>query len=109
MLLFFDAAAHRRLDKLFGNVLISIVLGKFIGDYLAIIFTRQWGTDMGYLFGISLAIAAFIYWNRVELYLEDTFRRSSQRDSDTSSVTRSIPGETDDEVGESDGAGDSRE
>ena len=59
-------AIRQRADELFSRQMLGAVLvGKFVGDYAAIKTTSLLGTDIGYVLGIILTIALFIYWEQL--------------------------------------------
>mgnify|MGYP006273255591 CR=1 FL=1 len=63
---------RRQIDKLFSRQMLgSVLVGKFIGDYTAIMFTRYLGTDIGYSSGILITISVFIYWEQLSAKAEE--------------------------------------
>lgn len=59
--------AREQFDRLFSRKMLgSVLVGKFIGDYTALTFTRVFGTDLGYSLGIVLAVFLFVFWEKVE-------------------------------------------
>jgi len=57
---------RERVEELFSRELLGAVLvGKFVGDYAAIMTTGLLGTHLGYILGITLTIGLFIYWEKV--------------------------------------------
>lgn len=62
-----DRKVRKQIDKIFSRqVLGAILLGKFIGDYAAIMSTRMLGTDLGYLVGSATILITFVYWEQLE-------------------------------------------
>jgi len=58
-----DYKVRKQIDKLFSReVLGAVIVGKFFGDYTAILMRRQFGTDFGYILGIIGSTAIFVYW-----------------------------------------------
>lgn len=58
---------REQIEQLFSREILGAVLvGKFVGDYAAIISVRTLGTHIGYISGILLTILLFIYWERVQ-------------------------------------------
>jgi hypothetical protein len=50
-------------ERLFSRKMLgSVLVGKFIGDYAAILTVRALGTHIGYVVGIVVAIGVFVYW-----------------------------------------------
>jgi len=61
-----DYEIRQRADELFSREMLGAVLvGKFTGDYAAIKTTQLLGTDLGYIFGIVMTVALFIYWEQL--------------------------------------------
>jgi hypothetical protein len=57
---------RKRIEELFSREMLGAVLvGKFAGDYAAILTTGLLGTHVGYILGITLTIGLFIYWEKV--------------------------------------------
>jgi len=57
---------RERIEELFSREMLGAVLvGKFAGDYAAIVTTNLLGTHIGYILGITLTIGLFIYWEKV--------------------------------------------
>lgn len=70
---------REQVDRLFSRKMLGAVLvGKFVGDYTAILSTRLLGTDLGYITGILLAVSIFIYWERIERSIEQTTNELSE-------------------------------
>jgi len=62
-----DYKVRKQIDNLFSRQMLgAVIVGKFIGDYVAIIITRVFGTDWGYGLGIVLSVVLFIYWEQLE-------------------------------------------
>lgn len=62
----YNPQIRERVDQLFSREMLGAVLiGKFVGDYAAILTTRFLGVDLGYIVGIVLTISLFIYWEKV--------------------------------------------
>jgi low temperature requirement protein LtrA len=62
----YNPQVRQRIEELFSRELLGAVLvGKFVGDYAAIKTTQVFGTDLGYLIGITVTISLFIYWEKV--------------------------------------------
>lgn len=62
-----DYEVRQQLDRLFSRKMLgSVLVGKFIGDYVAILTTDFLGTHPGYIFGIVLSISIFVYWDYIE-------------------------------------------
>jgi len=58
---------RRRIEELFSRQMLGAVLiGKFVGDYAAILTTNAFGIHIGYSLGIVLTISLFIYWEKVQ-------------------------------------------
>lgn len=74
-----DANVREQINRLFSRKMLgSVLVGKFVGDYTALWFTRVLGADVGYSFGIVLAIAIFIYWERLERRIEQAANEISE-------------------------------
>lgn len=59
-------SVRERIDELFSRQMLGAVLvGKFVGDYAAVITTDLLGIHLGYILGGGLTIALFIYWDQV--------------------------------------------
>ena len=57
---------RKRADELFSRQMLGAVLvGKFVGDYAAILTTHSLGVHVGYIVGIIGTIGLFIYWDKV--------------------------------------------
>jgi len=62
-----DADVREQVNRLFSRKMLGAVLvGKFVGDYAAILATGLLGVHLGYISGIILTISIFIYWERLE-------------------------------------------
>ena len=58
---------RQQIEQLFSREMLGAVLvGKFVGDYAAILSVGTLGTHIGYITGITVTIALFIYWERVQ-------------------------------------------
>lgn len=58
---------REQIEQLFSREILGAVLvGKFVGDYAAILSVTTLGTHIGYITGIVVTIALFIYWERVQ-------------------------------------------
>lgn len=58
---------RERVEELFSRKMLGAVLvGKFVGDYAALKTVQFLGVDLGYVLGIVLTIAFFVYWDRIE-------------------------------------------
>lgn len=56
---------RKRVEELFSRQMLGAVLvGKFVGDYAAILATGTLGTHIGYSLGTVVTIGLFIYWER---------------------------------------------
>lgn len=76
-------SVRKQIDRVFSRqVLGSIILGKFIGDYIAILTTRYLGTDLGYGLGIVMAFIIFIYWEQIEAAASDKAETAKEKASD---------------------------
>lgn len=61
-----DSRVREQIDKMFSReVLGAVLVGKFIGDYAAIVSTTFLGEHLGYTLGILISVALFIYWHKV--------------------------------------------
>lgn len=57
---------RERIDELFSRQMLGAVLvGKFVGDYAALLTTGFLGDHIGYILGGVGTIALFIYWDQV--------------------------------------------
>lgn len=66
-------STREEIDRLFSRKMLgSVLVGKFIGDYTALMFTRHMGTDLGYVSGILFAVSVFIYWEYLEQKADET-------------------------------------
>lgn len=74
-----DPEVRESLDRLFSRkVLGSVVVGKFLGDYLAILTTGALGVHLGYGLGITISILVFVFWERVERAAQTAQNKASQ-------------------------------
>jgi len=61
------ADVREQINNLFSRKMLgSVLVGKFIGDYAAIIVVSVLGTHIGYVSGIITTVLVFIYWERIE-------------------------------------------
>lgn len=57
---------RERIDELFSRQMLGAVLvGKFVGDYAALLTTGLLGNHAGHILGIIATVSLFIYWDRV--------------------------------------------
>jgi len=56
----------RRIDKLIGIFTITILFGKFLGDFIAHVLTQHFGMMLGYGIGLVFATALLIVWPKIE-------------------------------------------
>lgn len=57
---------RKRADELFSRQMLGAVLvGKFVGDYAAMLATNILGVHVGYSVGIITTVGLFIYWEKV--------------------------------------------
>lgn len=62
-----DRSVRKQIDNLFSRqVLGAVIVGKFFGDYSAIWARRLLGVDGGYITGMVLSVAIFIYWEKLD-------------------------------------------
>lgn len=67
-----DKEIRKQLDRLFSReVLGAVLVGKFVGDYVAVLFVEYFGVDVGYISGTLVFILVFIYWEGLEDKVED--------------------------------------
>jgi len=63
---------RERVDELFSRQMLGAVLvGKFVGDYAAIVMTAPAGVHVGYPLGIAVTVGLFIYWQHVEQRVQE--------------------------------------
>lgn len=55
-----------RIDKIIGIFTITILFGKFAGDFIAYILTQQFGMLLGYGIGLMLSTVLLIVWPKIE-------------------------------------------
>jgi len=56
----------RRIDKLIGVFTITILFGKFLGDFIAYVLTQYFGMMIGYGIGLVFATLLLIVWPKIE-------------------------------------------
>lgn len=57
---------RERIDELFSRQMLGAVLvGKFVGDYSALLTVEALGVHIGYIGGAVVTIALFVYWDQV--------------------------------------------
>lgn len=72
-----DRKVREQMDKLFSReVLGSVLAGKFIGDYCAILMTQSLGVHLGYGLGIIATVVIFVYWEKMENKATETKNKS---------------------------------
>lgn len=70
---------RENVERLFSRKMLgSVLVGKFFGDYIALVTTGVLGVHLGYLSGITLSIAVFIYWERLERAAQSAQNEMSQ-------------------------------
>lgn len=75
-----DHTVRQQVDKLFSReVLGSVLLGKFIGDYATILLQRGLGTDIAYVSGIIITVIIFIYWEKIERAAEEKKKEAEEK------------------------------
>ena len=68
-----DRTVRKQIDKIFSRQMLgSVLLGKFLGDYTAILATRYLGKDVGYGVGFVLIFIFFVYWEQISEKAEET-------------------------------------
>lgn len=61
-----DYKVRKQIDQIFSRQMLgAVLLGKFVGDYAAILATRYLGTDLGYAFGAVCIFVFFVYWEKI--------------------------------------------
>lgn len=74
-----DFNVREQTNRLFSRKMLGAVLvGKFVGDYVAILFRRLAGVDLGYITGTLLFIAIFIYWEKIERRIQQEKNKLSE-------------------------------
>lgn len=70
---------RQRAEELFSREMLGAVLvGKFVGDYAAILATGLLGVHVGYPLGIVATIGAFVYWDRLQRRAQEEASKLSQ-------------------------------
>jgi len=55
-----------RIDKIVGIFTVSILFGKFVGDFAAYLLIEQFGTTAGYAIGVVVTTLLLIFWPKLE-------------------------------------------
>jgi hypothetical protein len=56
-------SVRKQAERLFSRQMLgSVLVGKFIGDYAAVLTTGLLGVHIGYIVGMIGAVAVFVYW-----------------------------------------------
>ena len=55
-----------RIDKIVGVFTISILFGKFVGDFAAYVLIEQFGSVAGYTIGVVVTTLLLIFWPKLE-------------------------------------------
>jgi len=61
-----EAYLDRRIDKLIGVFTITILFGKFVGDFTAHILVQYLGPLVGYGVGLVLSAVLLVLWPKIE-------------------------------------------
>lgn len=69
----FREVLNQRFDKLLGEAVVSIILGKMLGDYIAYRLTEMYGTELGLELGIVVGVILFLFWIPLEMWLQGEF------------------------------------
>lgn len=78
------AGVREQINKLFSRKMLgSVLVGKFMGDYAAILVVSLFGTHIGYIGGIIFTVGIFIYWERIE-------RSVQQKQNEVSSAQKTV-------------------
>ena len=68
-----DYKVRKQIDEIFSRQMLgAVLLGKFVGDYAAILATRFLGTDLGYGFGAVCIFVFFVYWEKISARAKDS-------------------------------------
>lgn len=55
-----------RIDKIVGVFTVSILFGKFVGDFAAYVLIEQFGSVAGYTIGLVVTTLLLIFWPKLE-------------------------------------------
>lgn len=69
----FRSELNQRFDRLLGEAVVSIILGKMLGDYIAFRLTEVYGTKLGLELGILIGVILFLFWIPIEKWLQGEF------------------------------------
>lgn len=56
----------KRIDKIVGVFTVSILFGKFVGDFAAYVLIEQFGSVAGYTIGLVVTTLLLIFWPKLE-------------------------------------------
>ncbi len=84
------ADVREQVNNLFSRKMLgSVLVGKFIGDYAAILIVSLLGTHVGYVTGIIATVSIFIYWERIERRIQQQQNQMSSAQTTVSDYTES--------------------
>lgn len=83
-----DYSVRNRIDELFSRKMLGAVLvGKFVGDFAAVLSTDVLGQYLGLLTGAVATITLFVYWDKVSAKAQETATEMNPSQSRISDFT----------------------
>lgn len=75
-----DYKVRKQIDQIFSRQMLgAVLLGKFVGDYAAILATRYLGTDLGYGVGALFIFVFFVYWEKISARAKESAEKAKEK------------------------------